>query len=275
MHRQELQDVTAALRAALALRARAGVRWVYPGSAPIPAPARAENEERAPDHVRIAREPEPARVTEARRPLPLVAETLEQIRADLGECTRCKLHERRKNVVFGVGSATARLVFVGEGPGADEDEEGEPFVGKAGQLLTKMIEAIGLSRAEVYIANVVKSRPPGNRNPEPDEIAACLPFLERQIAAIKPAILVTLGNVPTKALLKTDVGITKLRGDWKTYKGIPLMPTYHPSFLLRREEENDRDAKREAWNDLQAVAAKYNEDLPPGAKPAKAKSKTS
>lgn len=200
------------------------------------------------------------------------AETLEQIRADLGACTRCKLSKSRTQVVFGVGNPRARLMFVGEGPGREEDAQGEPFVGPAGQLLTKIIQAIGLEREDVYIANVVKSRPPNNRNPEPDEIAACLPFLERQIAAVQPAVLVGLGNVPVKTLLNTTRGITSLRGTWQEYRGIPFMPTFHPSYLLR-QDEGDLTAKRQVWDDMQQVAERYNQGLPPGEKPAKAKSK--
>lgn len=161
-------------------------------------------------------------------------------------------------------------MFIGEGPGRDEDVQGEPFVGAAGQLLTKIIQAIGLEREDVYIANVVKSRPPNNRNPEPEEIAACLPFLERQIAAIGPAVIVGLGNVPVKTLLNTTRGITSIRGQWQTYRGIPFMPTFHPSYLLRQEDD-DKTAKRQVWDDMQAVAVRYNEELPAGEKAAKAK----
>lgn len=241
-----------ALHAALARQQRIGVRWAYPGSTPLPAPAES---------------PRPAQARE--EPAAPARETLAVIREDLGDCTRCALSGGRKNIVFGVGNPHARLMFVGEGPGADEDEQGEPFVGKAGQLLDRIIEAIGLSRADVYIANVVKCRPPGNRNPEPAEIAACLPFLERQIASIAPAVLVTLGNVPTKTLLGTTTGIVKMRGLWKEYRGIPLMPTFHPAYLLRTPGD-----KRLVWEDMQQVAARYNENLPPGEKPAILKAKS-
>lgn len=238
------------------------MRWVYPAQQPAVAPA-AVAAPAASARTTLPIAPPAIRVAMAR-------ETLEQIRADLGECTRCKLHDGRKNIVFGVGNPKARLMFIGEGPGRDEDLQGEPFVGPAGQLLTKIIQAIGLEREDVYIANVVKSRPTDNRNPEPDEIAACFPFLERQIAAIQPAILVGLGNVPVKTLLGTTKGITSIRGQWQAYKGIPFMPTFHPSYLLRQEDD-DRTAKRQVWDDMQEVALRYNDGLAPGEKPAKAK----
>jgi uracil-DNA glycosylase family 4 len=177
---------------------------------------------------------------------------LEQLGAFLGDCRRCKLCEKRTNVVFGVGSPTARLMFVGEGPGEDEDKKGEPFVGRAGQLLTDMIQkGMGLRRQDVYIANVVKCRPPGNRNPEPDEIAACSPFLLRQVALIQPEAIVALGKFAAQALLKTDAPIGKLRGRWHAFEGIPLMPTFHPAYLLRSP-----DQKKLAWEDLKAVMEK-------------------
>jgi len=170
------------------------------------------------------------------------------VRAELGDCQRCKLCVGRKNLVFGVGNPAAHLVFVGEGPGADEDEQGEPFVGKAGQLLNKMIEAMGYRREDVYICNVVKCRPPGNRNPEPDEIAACEPFLKKQLAAIRPRMIVTLGKFAAQCLLRDDTPISRLRGQFRSYEGVPLMPTFHPAYLLR-----DPTKKKEAWEDLKAV----------------------
>jgi uracil-DNA glycosylase family 4 len=182
-----------------------------------------------------------------------VDETLEDIRRDLGDCRRCKLWSTRTNIVFGEGNPKAELMFIGEGPGADEDATGRPFVGRAGQLLTKMIEAIGLKREDVYIANVVKSRPPGNRTPESDEVKACIPFLFRQIAAIHPKLIVALGNPAMQALLDTKIGITKMRGNFQNYPGIPeikVMPTFHPAYLLRSP-----DKKREAWEDLKLVRA--------------------
>ena len=175
---------------------------------------------------------------------------------DLGECTRCKLHKCRTNIVFGTGNERAKLVFVGEAPGEDEDLKGEPFVGKAGQLLTKMIEAMGLQRSEVYICNTVKCRPPNNRNPEPDELAACEPFLKGQLAALDPEVIVTLGKFAAQALLRLDTPISRLRGTWHKYEGISLMPTFHPAYLLRSPGE-----KGKVWNDLQLVMKKMG--LPP------------
>jgi DNA polymerase len=181
---------------------------------------------------------------------------LEEVRTELGECTRCKLHKGRHNIVFGVGNPRARMMFVGEAPGEDEDLQGIPFVGKAGQLLTKMIEAMGLARGDVYICNTVKCRPPNNRNPEPDELAACEPFLKGQLAAVKPEVIVTLGKFAAQALLREDTPISRLRGQWKTYAGIPLMPTFHPAYLLRSPGE-----KGKVWDDLKQVMKKL--DLPP------------
>jgi DNA polymerase len=179
------------------------------------------------------------------------------IRGDLGECTRCKLAGGRKTLVFGVGNPRAELMFVGEGPGADEDEQGEPFVGRAGQLLTKMIEAMGFARSDVYIANVVKCRPPGNRDPEPDEIAACEPFLKAQIAAIGPKVVVALGRFAVQTLLRDATPITKQRGIWRAYEGVKLMPTFHPAYLLRNPPE-----KRKAWDDLQLVMKELGKTPP-------------
>jgi len=179
------------------------------------------------------------------------AETLEEIREDLGECTRCALHRDRSNIVFGEGDPSARLMFVGEGPGADEDREGRPFVGRAGQLLTKMIQAMNLDRSEVYISNIVKSRPPGNRNPTALEIGTCFPFLERQIRAIQPEVIVALGKIAANTLLETGEPIGKLRGRFHQRHGIQVMPTYHPSFLLR--EDPSKRYKAEAWSDLKKV----------------------
>lgn len=178
--------------------------------------------------------------------------SLEEIRQVLGDCRRCKLHAHRTQVVFGVGSPQADLVFVGEAPGADEDAQGEPFVGRAGQLLTRMIEAIGLKREQVYICNVLKSRPPNNRTPEPDEIAACEPFLIAQLKAIKPKLICALGGIAVSALLKTKVPLSKLRGKFHDYQGIPLLVTYHPAYLLRNPNE-----KKSAWQDLQLLQREY------------------
>lgn len=183
--------------------------------------------------------------------------TLEQVRAVLGDCRRCGLCATRTKLVFGVGNPAAELVFVGEGPGADEDRAGEPFVGKAGQLLTRMIEAMGFRRDQVYICNVVKCRPPGNRNPLPDEIAACEPFLRGQLAAIRPQAIVALGKFAAQTLLRTDTPITRLRGTWQSYEGIPLMPTFHPAYLLRSPHE-----KAKAWSDLKQVLARLGRQPP-------------
>jgi uracil-DNA glycosylase family 4 len=176
--------------------------------------------------------------------------TLAQIREDLGECTRCKLHTTRTKIVFGVGAEDAPLMFVGEAPGEQEDRRGEPFVGPAGELLDKMIEAMGWTRDSVYIANTVKSRPPGNRNPHPDELAACMPFLEAQIAAIAPRIIVALGRPAANLLLGTDAPISALRGTFHDRNGIKVMPTFHPAYLLREPER-----KRDTWADLKLVIA--------------------
>jgi uracil-DNA glycosylase len=178
-------------------------------------------------------------------------DSLEKIRADIGpNCTRCKLHKGRTNIVFGVGNPKAELMFVGEGPGADEDAQGEPFVGRAGKLLTQMIEAMGLKRSDVYIANVVKCRPPENRLPEKDEIATCSPYLLRQIEVIKPKAIVALGSCSAQTLLRTTQGISKFRGEWFDFHGAKLMATYHPAYLLRNPP-----AKADVWKDLQKVMA--------------------
>lgn len=175
-------------------------------------------------------------------------DTLERIRADIGDCTRCKLHKARTNIVFGVGNPKAELVFVGEGPGHDEDVQGEPFVGRAGKLLTQMIEAMGLRRSDVYICNVVKCRPPENRLPEKDEISICSPFLARQLGVIQPKVICCLGACSAQTLLETNQGISRFRGEWFDYRGSKLIATYHPAYLLRNP-----NAKGEVWKDLQKV----------------------
>ncbi|HEY2963740.1 MAG TPA: uracil-DNA glycosylase [Pyrinomonadaceae bacterium] len=175
-------------------------------------------------------------------------ETFEQIHAEIGDCTRCPLHLERTHVVHTEGNRNARLMFVGEAPGADEDMQARPFVGRAGQLLTKIIEAIGLKREEVLIGNVNRCRPPGNRAPMPDEAATCKPFLEREIAAAQPQVIVVLGNTALKNLLDSREGITRARGRFHEYKGIKVMPTFHPAYLLR-----DPSKKRETWEDLKKV----------------------
>lgn len=184
---------------------------------------------------------------------------LELVAAEVRECVACGLHAARTQTVFARGTGSAGLCFVGEGPGADEDAQGEPFVGAAGQLLDKMIEAMGFSRDEVYVANIVKCRPPKNRKPEPDEMAQCLPYLERQLAILSPEVIVALGATAVQGLLGTSEGITRLRGKWKLYKGrIAVMPTFHPAYLLRTPS-----AKREVWADLQAVLRQMGRQLPP------------
>jgi uracil-DNA glycosylase len=180
----------------------------------------------------------------------IAGDTLLKIRDDLGDCTRCKLHSTRKTIVFGDGSPKAELMFVGEGPGHDEDVQGLPFVGRAGKLLTQMIEAMGLQRRDVYICNVVKCRPPENRTPERDEVSTCSPFLFRQIDTIAPKVIVCLGSVAFQTLLETNRGISHFRGQWLEFRGRRLLPTYHPAYLLRNP-----NAKGEVWKDLQKVMA--------------------
>jgi uracil-DNA glycosylase family 4 len=176
------------------------------------------------------------------------SETFEQIWQEIGDCSRCTLHKERTNVVHTEGNRKARLMFVGEAPGADEDVQSRPFIGKAGQLLTKIIEAIGLKREEVLIGNVNRCRPPGNRPPTPEEVSMCKPYLLREIAIVQPEVIVVLGNTAMKNLLDTKEGITKLRGRFQDYKGIKVMPTFHPAYLLR-----DPSKKRETWEDLKMV----------------------
>ena len=177
-------------------------------------------------------------------------DTIQLIRETIGDCTRCKLHKARTNIVFGVGSVKAELVFVGEGPGHDEDIKGEPFVGRAGKLLTQMIEAMGLRREDVYICNVVKCRPPENRLPEKEEITTCSPFLFRQIDVIRPKVICALGSCASQTLLQTTQGISRFRGEWFDFRGSKLIATYHPAYLLRNPS-----AKSEVWKDLQKVMA--------------------
>ncbi len=210
-------------------------------------------------------------------PLPVVAgpslfesmekvanDSLPKIREDLGECARCKLHTTRHKIVFGDGNPKAQLVFVGEGPGADEDAQGLPFVGRAGKLLTQMIEAMGLQRKDVYICNVVKCRPPENRQPEEDEVTTCSPFLLRQIDTIAPKVIVCLGATAAKTLLQTNRGISQFRGEWLEFRGRKLLATYHPAYLLRNPP-----AKSEVWKDLQKVMAVLGLEVKKG-KPAEA-----
>ncbi len=180
----------------------------------------------------------------------ILGDTLLKTREDLGECTRCKLHKTRNKIVFGDGSPKADLVFIGEGPGADEDAQGLPFVGRAGKLLTQMIEAMGLRRGDVYICNVVKCRPPENRQPEKDEVTASSPFLFRQLDVLKPKVIVCLGSTAAQTLLQTNRGISHFRGEWLDFRGYKMLATYHPAYLLRNP-----GAKGEVWKDLQKVMA--------------------
>ena len=181
-------------------------------------------------------------------PPPPSIQSLEEIRSELGDCRRCKLHRTRRTIVFGEGNPNATLMFIGEGPGYDEDVQGRPFVGRAGQLLTKIIQSIHLQREEVYIANIIKCRPPGNRNPEPDEIKTCSPFLLKQVQAIRPKIICALGTFSAQTLLSTDAKITTLRGRFFDFQGIKVIPTFHPSYLLRNPER-----KRDVWEDMKRI----------------------
>ena len=230
-----------------------------------PAPTAALSAEAGAAHSRISAVPSsgapPQPALPGRPPSqgPTAPGDFAEIRADLGDCRRCKLHAGRHSIVFGAGPENAELVFVGEAPGETEDLEGTPFVGRAGELLTKMITAMGYSRDEVYIANVVKCRPPGNRAPQPDEIAACQPFLERQLDALRPRVIVALGASAAQALTGSQAPIGALRGRFRDYRGIPLMPTYHPAYLIRSPSK-----KKEVWQDLQQVMKLLGRPLPPG-----------
>ncbi len=228
----ELSALARQLRGQLARHAAAGT-WAAPG--------------------RPSRRP-PALPLAAAEPAAAGSQSLPQIRADLGECTRCKLASTRRSIVFGVGDPTARLMFVGEAPGEQEDRRGEPFVGPAGELLDKMIEAMGWTRASVYITNTVKCRPPNNRDPEPDELAACKPVLEAQLGSVAPRIVVALGRPAANQLLGVDASIGSLRGRFHDRRGIRVMPTFHPAYLLRSPER-----KRDVWDDLKLVMTELAE----------------
>ncbi|MFN0064405.1 MAG: uracil-DNA glycosylase family protein [Myxococcaceae bacterium] len=229
-----------------------GLFYFAPAPAPVPetpvAPASAPQLNAAALRQKPRANPSPA----ADAGNVLLASTLDALRQHIGDCQRCKLCSGRTQVVFGVGNPSAELMFVGEGPGEQEDLQGVPFVGKAGQLLTKMIEAMGFVRDDVYIANVVKCRPPNNRNPEPDEIESCEPFLRQQIALVKPKVLVALGKFAAQTLLREATPISRLRGHWREYEGVPLMPTFHPAYLLRNPPD-----KKFAWEDLQQVMRRF------------------
>lgn len=193
----------------------------------------------------------------AASPSLITNDTLEQVSTDLQGCTRCKLCDQRKTIVVGEGNPKAELVFVGEGPGEQDDIQGRPFVGDAGQLLDRMIQAMGLQRDQVYLCNVVKCRPPGDRNPESDEFASCEPFLQRQLDLIAPKVIVALGEFATRVLLKTETPHSQLRGNFHSYRDAKLMPTFHPAHLLRNPE-----SKRETWSDLQQVATELGLQIP-------------
>ncbi len=191
----------------------------------------------------------PASETSTGKTIPSGILTLADVQKELGDCKRCKLHRTRRTIVFGEGNPKASLMLIGEGPGYDEDVQGRPFVGKAGQLLTKILQSINLPREEVYITNIIKCRPPQNRNPEPDEIRSCNPFLAKQITAVRPKIICALGSFSAQTLLQTDTKITALRGRLYDLEGIKVIPTYHPAFLLRNPER-----KREVWEDMKKIA---------------------
>ena len=217
----------------------------------VAAPASLPSSRSVPQAPPPASGPPPSAREEAPSTLDVPLQTLEAIRAEMGECTRCKLHRGRTHIVFGEGNPKAEILFVGEGPGAEEDLQARPFVGRAGQLLTRIIEdGMKLRREDVYIANIVKCRPPGNRDPERDEVEACSPFLLRQIRAIGPRVIVALGRPATSTLLGRPVQITRVRGAWQEFHGIALMPTYHPAFVLRQYTERTR---REVWQDMKQV----------------------
>ena len=275
---QELASIAASLRAHLEWQEETGAFGIPDGplaaetqstisATPISAaPISSTPISAAPTEVRVATV-EVAPVSSKRNTAPVdrlaARAKLPQLAREVAECKKCILHETRTQTVFSRGNPEARIAFVGEAPGADEDAEGIPFVGRAGQLLDKMIGAMGLSpERDVYVCNIIKCRPPGNRRPEPSETDACIPYLHEQLAAVGPKVIVALGNTAVGTLLGTKLGITKIRGQWKTYRGSTLvMPTYHPSYLLRPGPQQ-MQAKREAWEDLQAVMKELGLALP-------------
>ena len=268
--RQELAELASALRAHVELAAAAGAtglpaataelaesrRSVADGASPPEPPPERSSSPPAP-----ASEPGPA--PEPPRPPPSASrgepgERLVALQDEVRSCTRCRLHETRKNTVFARGSGSSGVCFIGEGPGADEDAQGLPFVGPAGQLLDRMIGAMGLVRDEVYVCNIVKCRPPKNRKPEPDETEACMPYLAEQLDLLEPQVIVLLGATAVEGLLGVKGGITRLRGTWRLYRGrTPVMPTFHPAYLLRNER-----AKRDVWMDLQEVMKQIGRPVP-------------
>ena len=239
--REELRQMAAALRRHLGAKARAGIRFISKSSAPRKTQA-------SPGQPTITAGPQNHLFVTGESAV-YEAKTLEELRAAIGDCRRCKLWSGRTHLVFGVGNPNAKVMFVGEGPGRDEDLQGIPFVGRAGQLLTDIItKGMGLKREDVYIANVVKCRPPENRNPEPDEVEACEPFLKKQVDLVKPKIIVALGKFAVQCLLQSKQPITRLRGQWHEYQGIKLMPTFHPAYLLRNPGD-----KKLVWEDIKKV----------------------
>jgi uracil-DNA glycosylase family 4 len=238
---EELAALTTTLKRHLQRRQRAGLRYLA-NALPAPTKSVISNEEPS---IMSGTELDMLADTSSA----LQAESLDDLRAVIGDCQRCKLCSGRTHIVFGVGNPHAKLMFVGEGPGRDEDLKGEPFVGRAGQLLTDIItKGMGLKREDVYICNVVKCRPPENRNPEPDEVAACEPFLKKQIDIVRPQIIVGLGKFAVQTLLNSKAPIGKLRGTWASYHGIKLMPTFHPAYLLRNPAD-----KKLVWEDIKLV----------------------
>ena len=274
--KQELASIAASLRAYLEWQEDTGAlgiprRAKAPVNEPAPAPVTVNVSDSAPapspapSPVSTTMErsaPVPAPAAPAPAPPAAPARALPLIHEEVRACAKCGLAPTRTNTVFSRGNPEAKLVFVGEAPGADEDAQGLPFVGRAGQLLDKMIQAMGLDPVkDVYVCNIIKCRPPGNRRPEPEEIAACIPYLHEQLDAIQPRVIVAMGNTAVGALLETKIGITKVRGNWKLYRGrVPVMPTYHPSYLIRPSAQQ-QEAKRQAWEDLQAVMKELG--LPP------------
>jgi DNA polymerase len=258
----ELRDFVAAARGFVSELAEEGMEGIAP-----PQEAEAVHAERAepaapaaPSDIATLPAPTPeARGLFEEAPAWGDTPTLEAVREALGDCTRCKLSEGRTQIVFGDGNPQADLMFVGEGPGVEEDRRGVPFVGRAGELLTAMIEkGLGIARSEVYICNIVKCRPPQNRTPLPDEAHTCSPFLDGQIAAVRPRVIVALGKPAASLLLGRDVAITRIRGTWQDYRGIPLMPTLHPAFVLRQYTEENR---RAVWDDLKAALSRSREGV--------------
>jgi uracil-DNA glycosylase family 4 len=238
--REELAGMVTSLRRHLQRQQRVGIRVFSPGEAPQFGSAMTGDE-----NLLAGTEGDLFSDSSAA----YRAKTLEELRAAIGDCRRCKLCAGRTHLVFGVGNANAKLMFIGEGPGRDEDLQGEPFVGRAGQLLNDILtKGMGLRREDVYIANVVKCRPPENRNPEPDEVASCEPFLKKQIELIRPEIIIALGKFAVQTLLQSKTPITKLRGNWHSYHGIKLMPTFHPAYLLRNPGD-----KKLVWEDIKKV----------------------